>query len=479
MKKTAYIIAFITLTILSCTKGFEELNTNPNSPTEVQPDLLLRQVIYNYGEEMSYEGFVAGNLLAQHFTMIDFNGFDRHALTDAQLGGNPWPVLYKNLRDNQTMLNLSRENDVYAIYEGPALILKAYMAAALTDIYGDVPYFSALEGLVGNVTPKYDSQQDIYLNLGGILDNLEQGVLALQNYSGNQALNGDIFYGGDKTSWVKFANSLKIKYLMRVSGKEDVSLELQEIYDSGMYIKQRVENAAFDFTDGLPNNFRMANLRDGDFNLFIMSLTMQEILESLNDPRRDVLFRPTGANPEVYLGLLNGPDASSEAISVANYSLSGTVFRENTSAIDANFITSWETLFLLAEAAQRGLINASAQELYNEAVLQAFDYWNVEMPASYLTEGSGAYTADGTNPIDQILTQKWLANSMNGYEGWIEWKRTGYPELKQVSSSANNGIIPVRLPYPAEEAVLNGINYSEATAENGNDINMPVWWDSE
>ena len=140
MKNLTYILFGISVLALSCTKDFETLNTNPNAPTEVQPGLLLRQVIYDFGEEMSYEGFVAGNLLGQYFTMVDFNLFDRHSLTDPQLGGNPWPAIYTNLRDNEIMLKQAQENESQSVYEGPALILKAYMSAALTDIYGDVPY---------------------------------------------------------------------------------------------------------------------------------------------------------------------------------------------------------------------------------------------------------------------------------------------------------------------------------------------------
>ena len=56
----------------ACTKDFEEINTNPNAPVDVQPSLLLRKVLFDYGEQMSYEGFVAGNLLGQYFTAIDF-----------------------------------------------------------------------------------------------------------------------------------------------------------------------------------------------------------------------------------------------------------------------------------------------------------------------------------------------------------------------------------------------------------------------
>jgi len=182
MKFNIFIFLTGVLLFISCNKDFDQLNTNPNAPTEVSPELLLRQVIYSLGDEMSYEGFVAGNLLGQHFTMIDFNLFDRHALSDPQLGGNPWPMLYRNLRDNQNILSLAENSEVSEVYRGPALVLKAYIASLITDVYGDAPYTEAVNGLTGNVTPVYDTQEDIYTASGGILDNLEQAILALEGY---------------------------------------------------------------------------------------------------------------------------------------------------------------------------------------------------------------------------------------------------------------------------------------------------------
>ena len=478
MKKIQYILILVSTVVMnSCSDGFEDINTNPNAPIEVEPSLLFRQVVYNYGEEMSYEGFVAGNLLSQHFTMVDFNLFDRHDLNAPQLGGNPWPVIYRNLRDNEIILNLSRENPVHQVYEGPALILKAYMAAALTDMFGDVPYFEALQGKNGNTTPVYDSQEAIYLNEGGILDNLINGLAAIDSYQGTQTLEGDILFDGDLDQWRAFANSLRIKHLMRISDRMDVSSQLQSIFDDGNYIQINGGNAAFDFSNTQPNTFRMAVLRSGDFNLFVMSETSQSILSDLNDPREQVFFRESSNNPGDYIGLLNGPDASSTSISVADYSLTGTIFRENTAALDANFMTSWETLFLLSEAAERNLITADAQTLYEQGVQQAFEYWNTDMPADYLTTGQGAY---GTiDPVEQILTQKWIANSINGYEGWIEYRRTGFPQLRTISASLNENLIPVRLPYPSSEGALNASNFQDASnATSGNSINAPVWWDN-
>lgn len=470
--------ALFILSAVSCTKDLDTINTNPNAPIEVSPGLLLRKVMYDFGEQMSYEGFVAGNLLGQYFTAIDFNLFDRHSLTEPQFGGNPWPVLYSNLRDNEIILQQSRANPSFAVYEGPALILKAYMTAVLTDIYGNVPYSEALQGKSGNVTPAYDEQEAIYTAANGILDNLDKGITAIKSYTGAQKLDGDILLNRDLNAWVKFANSLKIKYLMRISGRKDVSAPLQALYDAGDFIQTNAQNAKYDFTNGAPNNFRLATLRAGDFNLFIMSETSEEILKGLNDPRISVFFRPIGNDPTqtTYHGLLNGPNASQTSISVADYSLTGTIFREHTGDLDANFMTAWETYFFLAEAAEKDLITADAQNLYETGVQLAFDYWQTPLPATYLTVGPAVYGA--ADQVQQIITQKWLANTVNGYEGWIEYRRTGFPILKTVAASLNNNLIPVRMPYPTDEDALNHENFgAAAAATGGNSINTMVWWD--
>jgi hypothetical protein len=478
MKNIKYLFIFLgLLALVSCTKDFEDINTNPNSPSAVQPSLLLRQVIYDFGENMSYEGFVAGDLLSQHRTALDFNLFDRHALKSPQLGGNPWPVFYTNLRDNEIILNQSRTVETFSVYEGPALILKAYMTAGLTDLFGDVPYFEAFNGVNGTVTPAYDLQEDIYLNENGILDNLNKGIAAIEAYSDVTPLEGDILFNGDLSAWVRFANSLKIKHLLRISGQVDVSAELQTIFDGGNYITSNIQNAIFNFTNTDPNSFRLAQLRVGDFNNFVLSETMGDILTELNDTRIKTFFRPfSNSSTGEFNGLINGIDPSETSVNLSDYSLAGTPFREDTSSLDANFITAWEVQFALAEAAARNLIVADAQNLYETGVALAFNYWNTELPVDYLI-GNAAFNAAGTTAVQQIITQKWIANVINGYEGWVEYRRTGFPELGTISASFNNDLIPVRMPYPAEEDALNNENYTiAATATDDNSINVKVWW---
>lgn len=477
MKKISFIIIAVWL-ITSCTNNFTDINTNPNAPVDVEPSLLLRNVLWESSEKLAYEGVVAGGLLAQQVTLIDFNLFDRHDLTGVQFGGNPWPTLYRLMRDNEIILEKARTTPSLAHYEGVALVMKTYLAGITTDLFGDVPYSEAAAGKSGVTQPKFDLQEDIYKGENGLIANLDKAILALQNVGTTAKLEGDIIYNGDFLAWIKFANSLKIKYLMRMSDIENVNAQLQAIYDSGNYIQTNAANAVFDFTTSQPNNFRMSTARAGDFQVFVMSLTIEEILKDLNDNRIETYFRPTANNPTTYAGTLNGPNTAVTTVNAGDVSFLGTIFRERTGDLDANFMTAHETNFLLAEAAERGFINASAQTLYETAVQQAFDFWQTTMPTDYLTTGKATYGLNNANKLEQIATQKWIANIGNGYESWIDWKRTGFPTLKTISASLNNNLIPVRMPYPATEQALNTANFNTAAAAaDDNSINARVWWD--
>ena len=470
-------IIILILHVISCTQDFESINTNPTTPVDVQPDHLLRKVLYDYAEQMSYEGFVAGNLLGQYFTAIDFNLFDRHSLTEPQYGGKPWNILYENLRDNEILLSKSRANPAFAVYEGPALIYKAYVTMALTDLYGDVPYLQALQGKSGIVTPVYDDQKDIYLGSEGIIANLDKGISAINAYKGVIKLNGDIIYNGDLTKWRKLANSLKFKALIRISGKEVVKQRLAAIASEGDFIKTKSDDAIYTFAQSPPNNFRMSIAKTGDYNLFIMSATMDSILTKMDDGRKAVFFRPTASNAAFFRGLNNGPDASKLSITAGDYSLTGRIFREEASKLKANFMTSAEMHFLLAEAAEKGWVLGDAKTFYETGIQQSFDYWGLNLSTDYLQRPSIAYKNAGSNPIEQIITQKWIHNIINGYEGWIEYRRTGFPKLKPVTASLNQNIFPVRMPYPTSEEALNNVNFKVAAAKmNNNSVNAKVWW---
>jgi hypothetical protein len=158
---------------------------------------------------------------------------------------------------------------------------------------------------------------------------------------GATPLNGDIVFNGDLDGWIRLANSLRFKALMRISAVRDVAAELQELYDLGAgagaeLIRNNAENATFDFAAGPPNSFAFATARIGIFNVFLMSETAEEILTGLDDPRAGVLYRPSAANGD-FNGIINGIDASS-AIVPDQFARPGTIWREHTGDLDFNYL---------------------------------------------------------------------------------------------------------------------------------------------
>jgi hypothetical protein len=202
--------------------------------------------------------------------------------------------------------------------------------------------------------------------------------------------------------------------LLRISDKVNVSTQLQALFTGGKYITNNTQNAIFKFSATQPNNFRITTARIGDYNLYIMSKTAEEILKNYNDPRISLFYRPTTANPAIFVGLQNGPDAATTPVTLANNSLTGRIFREDGVNLKYNYSTAWETNFFLAEAAQKGLITTSAKALYDLAVAQGFEYWNVTMPANYLITGPAVFNPASADALKLIITQKWIPNTING-----------------------------------------------------------------
>ena len=81
--------------------------------------------------------------------------------------------------------------------------------------------------------------------------------------------------------------------------------------------------------------------------------------------------------------------------------------------------------------------------------------------------------------LERIMTQKWISTVLVGIESWCDYRRTGYPEMPVKSLAGNDGVLPTRLLYPADEEFRNPVNYEEAV--NGwlggvNNMKTNVWW---
>ena len=479
MKRTS--IALLLLVLSSCTDGFTDINTNPNAPEEVDAQFLLANVLYNAANNNAVDGWENGNLLAQLTTKFDFNDIDRFILREnAEL----WTNTYFPLRDNQTVLDLAEQagNDTY---KGIALVMRAYLAATVTDLWGDGPYTEALQGKIDNFTPAYDTQEQIYTGTNGILASLREAVDVLE--ASTDRIAGDVIYAGNTDAWIRFANALRVRYLMRIEKRQDPSSELQQIVGSGRLFQSNADNAVMPYLATAPNQWSLFTARSGDYNNVRMSKTIETVLKQYDDPRLFTLFKPTAvsqntANP-VYTGLQNGLAPTDRAnVSLNEISTLGAIFRDVPDGVNAILMTYPELQFTLAEAALKGYIGGDAQAYYEAGVRAAFLYLEaddpaLEMPADYLQRPGVAF--DTNTALEQIMTQKWLANFLNGYEAWCDFRRTGLPKLTLSQEQiTNNGGFPSRFRYPVSEQAVNLENYTIAVNRMGNDNhNVKAWWE--
>lgn len=492
--------------VIACDKDFEDINANPNVPTSVTPDLLLAGVIKNTISDQVNEAWSIGNIVVQHTAKIQFVNEDRY-LWGQRTG--VWNTVYGNMRNIQNIIDFAEQSEpVQNNYLGIALILKSWLFSLATDTYGDVPYSDAVKGKTsGNYAPKYDTQEAIY---EGILADLERANDILGTSS--EAVSGDLIYGGTISEWKKLANSLRLRYLMRISNQKDVSADMQAILDNDTdnpIFEDNADNAVLVFQASSPNQWPLYTSRVGSFDEFRLSKTLGDYLTSINDPRLGVFGRPTeksvaDGSPEIE-GIPNGLEDTQalsynggpQGVSRVGLTFACLVCNDAdkpapvANAARGLLMTYAELQFILAEAREKNIIATGAAETYYtnginanlefyEDIVPAEYGIDLTPPADYFTQDDVAYTGTQDEKLTKIGTQKWVALFFNGLEAWFDWRRTNVPALEPGASNLNNDLIPVRYVYPQSEQSLNAVNRSEAVTRQGSDnINTIIWWDQD
>jgi len=482
MKIKIYVFA-IFIALLGCTKGFEELQKNPNLPEEVNPGLLLPSIIFPAVNAHLYGSREISHELMQYTS--NNNSFTQVQRFIFTLGNSNsvWNGFYGRIGDISVMQNLAKElGDVN--YEAIAIIMKSWSFSILTDVFIDVPYSEAGKGVdESNFTPIYDTQQTIYEK---ILLDLEKANEMLEPSKG-LTYGGDILFGGDVLRWKKFANSLRLRLLMRVSFKPEANAaskikDLVENPSINPLFESNEDHAVYQYSGVLPDVFPYSTQREFDFNGYVSSEFMIETLKGLNDPRLSVFYQPTknsiaAGSPE-YVGLPSGLPAG-DSFEYNGGRDGQSLLNNNNFLLDATqkgiIMTYSEVQFLLAEAAMRGMIDGEAQAYYENGVTSSMEYWGTSVPEGYLSSGDAAW--DGKE--ETLFLQKYLALFWGGFEAWFDYRRTGFPNISPGPANVNDDQIPVRLIYPTIEQSLNEAHYNEAAIRIGGDnINSKGWWES-
>ncbi len=517
MKRVIYFLfaAVIAVGAVGCKKDFFDINTNPNAATDesITAKLLLPRVLHATAGRMAVSYGSFGRWMGYWTRSGSYgpNAEEESYTISTTYEATQWSAWFDLLFDNHTMeRKANAAGEQY--FEGIAKVIKTVGFMYLVDMYNNVPYSKAFD-LANNILPSYDKGADIYNDLFVQLDealNLINNADVNDNIGIEQA---DILFGGNKTRWRKLINTQRLKLVLRlvnVSGF-NAAAQIAKVTSDGYlgagetasvqpgYSKSRNpalvsqqnpfwDNFKLTYNDQVADQFNRANN-------YILN-----VMRNSSDPRYTRIFSPvasgcTSCNPSVPAGSYFGYDygdvnqdpdlpKSSNSSDVAGPGLA-------VSPTQAQwFFTSVESMFLQAEAIQRGLIPGTAQTAYNNAITESFVRLGVPNASTaattYINSNQAAVRWPSTSDsiINKIVYQKYLALAgTNNFEAWVDYRRVGVPRSGipaslilplSISPSRGTNIIPLRLRYPQSEYNYNAANV--AAEGNVDPQTSKVFW---
>lgn len=285
--KTAVFTMALTMATVGCEFQELDINTDPNTASEVSLDLLLTSAQFN-GLNTFADGLNNAQMgfLAINTSNDDFN------FTNSSWNGT-WNYLYRvPLKDLEEMIRAA-DPELSPNYLGVAQILKAYYFTTMVDLWGDVPYTEAFAGNYSEpiLEPVYDGGANIYADAFALID------AGIANLGKDQAtsLDGDIIYGGSTSKWIKAANSLKLRLLIQTKNVQDNTAAIQAIVNGDNYIQTAADDFQLRFSALKNPDYRHPMYQDGyaggeaGYSYFGSQL-MFEML-SKRDPRTPFYFK--------------------------------------------------------------------------------------------------------------------------------------------------------------------------------------------
>ena len=521
-----FTYSLLTVIFFSSCKKFVDVNNDPNNNQSTSATFVMtgalgttyrNQVSTNvhivpatwtgiYAHSTSFTG--GGNDKTYEFTSADYNAF---------------LPLFDNLTDyNYVIKNADKDGAGYL--KDPANVMQCYVYQELVDLYGDVPYEFAFQG-VNNITPKYTNQKVIYEDLVVRLDSAMDRMQRATWPTSADLTVQDIYFGLNKTRWIQFANTLKLRILMRQSfipgrdayiqshlitrlsngflnqnvlvqpGYQNISGKLNPFYANFGY--NEINNVAQNYqyrkmnaviinwlknSNGIPDTFRLQNLAYPAGSTFATAAAAAISITSGT------------ASVDNYVGV---PLGAGSGYSTAGASPIGP-FQINIGfgTRPGMMMLLAESKFLQAEYTERYGVTFSgqtSQSLYEQGIRDHFrtvsapstpgnsaiaiaDYFSNEYYNSPYDNVS--YTAS-TDKIKAILLQKWISlTHINGLEQWSEYRKAsgttsvGVPSsVKTVAQTSNSE--PVRFLYPQGEFDNNSNN----VPKNINRFTSKIFWD--
>jgi hypothetical protein len=500
-----------------CKKDKFDINANPDDVTDVSvtPSVLLpgaqqrtsEIVATNWTFLQEWLGYWARSGSYQSNSEID-----AYQLTSSSAIVQPaWNNLFSNARNYHLMQQKAAASG-QGFYDAVGRIMRSHNFQILVDVYNNVPYFEAFRG-TASPTPKFDKGIDIY---NDIFKQLDTAIALLGDPTSDGPSNpdkatADLVYEGDNTSWIRFANTLRLRMLVHlhngmttpgqvVSGV-NIAEQVGKITSAGFIGAGQSAHLNPGFSASKPQPFYRVyhtnesgtGSRSDDVRANEYAITYYE---DRHDPRIDQFYElpASGHHLGIPFGLPSG-DEDFEGSDLSTVRAPG--YFPDGAASRAWIMTSVESLFLQAEARERGILTTgpSAKELLTTAVRESFvwlgltaaeadgyltgnaDSEDVDYDASVATTGNGLYA---------ILSQKWFAlNGIATYEVWTDYRRTNivYGEVAGFDAGPTLSVdpgstatrVPIRMLYPQAEYSYNAANVG--AEGNINIFTSKIFWD--
>jgi hypothetical protein len=482
-KSYNYLVALplMLLVAAGCKKGtFDINNVNPNVPLSVSAQFSLSAALANIANQTYNAGFpdFANRYMGYWAFSGDYGGYGTEATynTNTSFATQNWDNVYITLENLKNIADQSRvAGEEY--YLAISKIMTAFQVQRLVDLYNKIPYSDALNGNKANYFPKYDDAESVYKSIVGQLDS---AVALIKNANAATADNPgkyDVMFAGKMASWTAFANSVKLKILMNMTQVSDgpafITSELSGLKNSDFMgagldatVNPGYSNAAVNQQNPMWQNVGFATngtSPTGGNSYNRANSYAVNFYTSTNDPRLTRFYAPNTAG--VVRGRAFGSQDGTEHNTVISAVGPGIIA---SATQGAPIMPAFESLFLQAEAVQRGYIAGplTADSLFRSAISESFRLLAVP---SYATAAAAYYAQNdarvnyttSADKITTIITQEWASlNMIDPIESWNNYRRLHIPVDVPVSiypgTSATH--IPYRLLYPLSEYNNNSTN---------------------
>ena len=470
---------------------------------EVEDYLILPAAQVSIANVMAADYGIIGSFWSQHWaqnnTSSQYKTYETYTLSsNANVIDRSYRELYYGgLADNEIILRRAKEEENWGTYL-IAATLKAYTFQYLVDLYDNVPYTEAFNGDDYQFNPAIDNGEDVYDAIYTLLD--EALSKDLSGFVVSRYEDFDLFFGADIDEWINFANTVKLRILLRqyYADPTYVEGELVTLLSEGTFLDRDVQLTNFDESDSKSNPvFETDQLQLNTKNNIKANATFTSFLRANDDTRMQILF--DSINDDL-IGMITGSYEEPSTHFIAPDEVASPIF---TQTMPVNITTRAETELLLAEAYLRIGDDANAKMHYDVGVTSSFARMGAKL-GDLITTGKYTFKSDTTDEakLESIIMQKWIdaAEGARGIESFIEHVRTGYPKESEVSSSIDPGIeselpaeyvpgtlvyskkgasggrFPVRFPYPDSELNYNSNAAAYKSLADLDVMLTKVWW---